>query len=380
MSKTVKIVLIFGLVLLFLGIAGYFIATNYFNKTNDTSNTNVKKAILPQSLINNKFGFLTGGNNDLKFVKNVKAGWIRPHPGPFLWDQVQKEKDADLNFERTDSLVRQAQESNLAILATIWPFADWDQKNNPNAKNCKVSDKDQFLPRLGIKTDNYLPQYRCNPYAFSQYQTFVQNLVERYDGDGIADMPGLTIPIKYWEVMNEPDLTGSDNLQFYKQTAKEYTTLLIKTNQAIKLADPTAKTLIAGAAGGDESFLKFYKAVFQNDSAQKAFDIGNVHCISNDDFATFNVAPYKQMFDALNIKKPIWVTEAESLVGKNVDENATQTLNSVKAALKLGAEKIFFTQYNFNSDKNKEFSKEIIIEPTLSGVSPEIAYKQITAL
>ena len=37
-----------------------------------------------------------------------------------------------------------------------------------------------------------------------EYQDFVKQLVERYDGDGIDDMPGLKNPIKYWQIDNEP--------------------------------------------------------------------------------------------------------------------------------------------------------------------------------
>ncbi|MBM4053165.1 MAG: hypothetical protein FJ264_00535 [Planctomycetes bacterium] len=35
------------------------------------------------------------------------------------------------------------------------------------------------------------------------YVAFVKTTVERYDGDGIDDMPGLKNPIKYWQVCNE---------------------------------------------------------------------------------------------------------------------------------------------------------------------------------
>ena len=37
------------------------------------------------------------------------------------------------------------------------------------------------------------------------YKNFLIKLVDRYDGDGLNDMPGLTKPIKYWDVMNEPE-------------------------------------------------------------------------------------------------------------------------------------------------------------------------------
>ena len=35
------------------------------------------------------------------------------------------------------------------------------------------------------------------------YKTFLIKF--RYDGDGSNDMPGLTKPIIYWDVMNEPE-------------------------------------------------------------------------------------------------------------------------------------------------------------------------------
>ena len=37
------------------------------------------------------------------------------------------------------------------------------------------------------------------------YKTFLLKLVDRYDGDGSNDMPGLTKPIIYWDIMNEPE-------------------------------------------------------------------------------------------------------------------------------------------------------------------------------
>ena len=37
------------------------------------------------------------------------------------------------------------------------------------------------------------------------YKIFLIKLVDRYDGDGKNDMPGLTKPIKHWQIMNEPE-------------------------------------------------------------------------------------------------------------------------------------------------------------------------------
>jgi len=77
-------------------------------------------------------------------------------------------------------------------LATIWPFADWDQANWGGVSDTPLI----FEDRLG--------RGRRKPYDMDAYRRFVLALVERYDGDGKDDMPGLKYPIKYWEASNEP--------------------------------------------------------------------------------------------------------------------------------------------------------------------------------
>ncbi len=42
------------------------------------------------------------------------------------------------------------------------------------------------------------------PVDEAQYREFVEAVVERYDGDGIEDMPGLANPIRHWQLDNEP--------------------------------------------------------------------------------------------------------------------------------------------------------------------------------
>lgn len=296
----------------------------------------------------NKFGLLSAGSDDYVMIKKYGAAWVRPHPGPFLWDAIQKSKTGGYTFTNTDNIVKKYHQQNIAILATIFPFADWDQKSRSDFAKCKVSDWDEFLPKNDIKgRDSYLPQYRCNPKDWNAYTQWVKAVVERYDGDGVNDMSGLTQPIKYWEVMNEPDLDGGERLDFYKEDATAYAELLIRTAQAIRAADSSAKILIAGAAGGDSRFLNFYRQVFQNENTLTAFDIGNVRSISNDEYQNFNVAPYKKLLAEFKLSKPIWVTEAEAIVSKDDQTNRSQTIASGKQALQLGAEKIFFTRYEY---------------------------------
>lgn len=344
-----------------------------------------KKVKIPAEIASQKFGFLGGGPGSVNAIKAAGASWLRPHPGPFLWDSMQSEKTEEIIFDKTDRVVVEAQEEKVGILATLWPFADWDQKRKPNFDKYKVSENDEFLPGTKEGRGEYLPAYRSNPGDWIAYEKWVKAVVERYDGDGNNDMPELAIPIKYWEVMNEPDLTSPEpdpRLDFYTEGPDAYATLLIKTSDAIKQADPGAKVLIAGAAGGNNNFLNFYREVFKNKEAINSFDIANVHCISNDSFDSFNVEPYQKMLAESGIKKPVWVTEAEAFISSDPDINATQTYESTKKALNIGAEKIFFTRYefeNFNMGPPKP-EKPIKIKATLKGTDPTEAYKKITGL
>ena len=45
-----------------------------------------------------------------------------------------------------------------------------------------------------------------DPWETTAWYKYVYNFVERYDGDGHNDMPGLLRPLKYFELWNEPDL------------------------------------------------------------------------------------------------------------------------------------------------------------------------------
>ena len=86
-----------------------------------------------------------------------------------------------------------------------------------------------------------LPRLRENsflPVDIDKYVQFVRATVERYDGDGYQDMPGLEVPIKHWTVDNEPAERGEN-----------YPELMKITYRAVKEADPAAKVIMGGTVG-----------------------------------------------------------------------------------------------------------------------------------
>ena len=122
--------------------------------------------------------------------------------------------------------MRGIQQYGIRIIAKITSFAEWDYKLSPRDKFEKI--KKSHIPLM--------PPYKPND--MKAYKEFVRRIVERYDRDGIDDMPGLKYPIKYWTILNDP---GDQ----FMGTGKEYAEVLRASYEAIKEADPKAKVNIA---------------------------------------------------------------------------------------------------------------------------------------
>ena len=324
-----------------------------------------------------EFGFLRNVFDiDKEKIEETGAAWLRPNFGYFVWGVMQKDENASIDFSKTDEVVYNAQKHGLHLLITLFPFADWDQK--AYGEKCKVSDNDGMLPqKKGDFETPGLPYYRCNPNNWAAYEKWLTAVVERYDGDGKEDMPGLETPIHYYEIGNEPDLTLAEDPKseggfvFYLDSPEHYAELLQKSYTTIKAADNKTQILIAGAAGVQPEFQKFWERVFSTPKIADYFDIANIHCISAPGLdketpesisaSDLNVSYYKKLLSNYKIIKPIWVTEAENIQGNDVGANVKRLDASVANALKNGAEKIFFTGASFSNDPFK-YTSEILIK------------------
>jgi hypothetical protein len=200
---------------------------------------------------------------------------------------------------------------------------------------------------------------RCLPGSYlpvdsAKYQAFVRATVERYDGDGIDDMPGLTVPIRYWQVGNEPNFGPDTGRTGFAQ-------LQALTYGAIKDACPNCQVLIGGAtgfpAGYIDSFLTDYAPILTELNGQYV-DIFDFHWYGT---AT---GDYRLLGDALTVIQaklqetgfgniPIWVTEMGTYSGDPVDfpfealpyqseeQQAADLLKRFVYPVSLGIEKVF---------------------------------------
>jgi len=239
----------------------------------------------------------------------------------------------------------------------ILPYGIMPLKNITVAHDGMVNVSGRRAPsgkvhRREIDLSQYLEGTTYLPKDKNAYSVWVRAAVERYDGDGIDDMPGLQTPAKHWQVDNEPP-----------RLREGYTDLVLITSKAIKEADSQAKVLIGGLQlpCGEERKIKNYyrtQSPLLKELAGEAIDIV--------DFHWFGLAgEWKMLPEAMKIVKndlkkygfsniPIWFTEMGTYSGKpsgrrgenpllqSEREQASEMIKRYTVALSEGVEKIFW--------------------------------------
>ncbi len=165
--------------------------------------------------------------------------------------------------------------------------------------------------RTAAHTDRYLPD------DLEAYAAWVRGVVERYDGDGVDDMPGLTARVVAWEIDNEPDLHNAepprgvepeDAIEGF-ETPREYASLLLVTAQAIREADPDAFVLSGGIYRPMTASGRAYlEQVLELPGVRDAIDGVSLHCY----FSENNLGRVRETMVTARELAPdhaIWITE-----------------------------------------------------------------------
>ena len=182
------------------------------------------------------------------------ASWVRV---PIEWDSVQPTPGV-YRWQTADAAVTAATDGCKTLLVTLRSAPGW-AATYPNSKIDKTS--------------------------LSEFAKFVAAVVERYDGDGIADAPGSPI-VNYWELYNEPDASSKyvaeDWHKGWGEYGADYAEMLAVAKQAIKSANPNAQVVFGGIAydyftddGGN--FVEEFLADVLKAGGGAHFDIMNVH-------------------------------------------------------------------------------------------------------
>lgn len=152
---------------------------------------------------------------------NIGSRWVRPGFANLLWKLTQPTA-AHLKNELYD-----------------WGFADRIYGRVPRGMHTLFT----VSVSQGIWPGTW--QF-VSAEAEKSYLQFIRALVERYDGDGKNDMPGLMSPVKHWQVDNEPMTFSGLNMDW-----QGFGHIVEITYRAIKEADPEATVALGGLAGGE---------------------------------------------------------------------------------------------------------------------------------
>jgi len=118
-----------------------------------------------------------------------------------------------------------------------------------------------------IYWDRQIPGFDGLRGTREEYKRFVTRVVERYDGDGIDDGP-INGVIKYWEAWNEPIYFGKISLEQAVDLYNDY-------YLAVKSADPEAKVISPGFAGGGNEDKGYIYEYFMKHAID--FDMISIH-------------------------------------------------------------------------------------------------------
>lgn len=268
----------------------------------------------------------------------VKAGvgWDRTHGpsnGQFRRALIENSPGV-YDWSWPDAFVKVVQQHGISLLVLVDTWTSWDQPG--------------VVPKGWRKPGN-----------LATWKAFVQAMVERYDGDGKADMPGLRYGIKHWEIQNEPEIGYYGNFQEYLETLKA-------GYEAVKTADPDSKVLNGGTspvynvATGllDPQVENFWKQIFAL-GAGAYVDILSIHhtCVS----PAPPLVSFIERFTGYS--KDIWVTEfgtysGEPLAGgtkmpfQTEEYQASYLVKNSVAGFAHGMKKLFWSDFRRQSIPN----------------------------
>lgn len=186
------------------------------------------------------------------YAEYIGAGWERP--GMYAWVPPQ---ESGVSWQQLTDRIYGTIPPSMRIFANIDVRA---------FTHTRPSNEPEELKNL---TTYHPPASSLELFDEQLYVRFVRDLVERYDGDGVADMPGLKNPVHYWQIDNElPGMppfdinsaSQAERGEWFLTVVNNYVHILEITSAVIKATDPSAKVAIAGVAEfpGVEGILRLY--------------------------------------------------------------------------------------------------------------------------
>lgn len=178
--------------------------------------------------------------------RDLGAKWSRSVGETIIWGIIEPELGKGYDWSNSDEVLKKAYENggeNFNMVVVISP---------PRFKGDN--------PDIPLDEENY-------------YSKFVEELVERYDGDGINDYDSI-IKVKYWQMENEPFPWQWENRG---GTIDGYVKFAELTHNAIKKSDPNAKIILGTFQFETTEEVNEFKEVISKMRNKNLFDYADTH-------------------------------------------------------------------------------------------------------
>ncbi len=185
------------------------------------------------------------GARDRKLVdgvcEKVAVRWV--NLARLDWNIIEKRPPKNgihsYDWSDLDRAVQTWQRNGVHIMVSARFFSPWATAPKDDFEFVYLKGPAKWL---AVKGADYLqkPEHR------KDFREYVRSLVERYDGDGQNDMPGLLFPVLHYQVGNE-----YYNELFWAGTADEYGQILREFAGAARAACPKVKIVLSGIGFAD---------------------------------------------------------------------------------------------------------------------------------
>lgn len=201
------------------------------------------------------------------------VGWPHLEPAPGEWD-----------FTRLDRLVQLATDRHVSLILPLGPTPTWASAR-PSEKSF------------------YKPGNAAEPHDLELWRSYVRAVVTRYNGK-----------IKYYEVWNEPDISG-----FYSGDILTLAKMIEIARTEIKSINPDNVFISTAPSSASPNGLRYFEKLIQAGGMQQADVIGYHMYIPKEPperlvQATADIRKILSKYDLAT--KPLWNTESGWWIGR----------------------------------------------------------------
>jgi len=204
---------------------------------------------------------------DRAIVEDLGISWVSLQPH-VPWFAIEAEPGV-YDWSDLDSEVSWLQSMGIDITMVLSPAMNAFGEKREILENLLLEKMattqytDPISAMISLMRDDHVSiEYELYPHGDSldDFADFISAAVERYDGDGIDDMPGLSYAVRNWHFIEEYPMPGWSDVDTYIEALKA-------VHGAIKGADPTAQVIIPGLAGNYGRMFAFVDGYIEDDDA-----------------------------------------------------------------------------------------------------------------